>query len=220
MNKEMEQEPTQKMDKADSTEKQTLESNGQADTQGRETTSSRSPSKIGRFFKKALRWTVGVALVFALGVSTAWFIRVRPQSVELQNQLQELNSLQAEYESLQSEVNDLRPLAAENKRLEEELAEAEIHTDLLKILVDLTSAQLGLAENDSLTAEKSLEGTDQRLEDLQDRLSEEAAQDILDMRSRLQLAIEGLENDDFAAKRDLEILSNDLVTLETILFDE
>lgn len=79
---------------------------------------------------------------------------------------------------------------------------------------------MSLAEDDPLASGATLEVTDSRLEGLQESLSGKNAQDSGEMRERLQLVIDESEEDAFAAKRDLEVISNDAVSLETALFKE
>lgn len=177
-------------------------------------------SRFGRVLRSALRWAVGLLIVFAFGVGATWFTRVRHQSQEIQNLGEQLTTANSEVDRLSIEVEDLRPLVAENTNLEKELAKAELHVDLLDIFVDLTSAQLSLVEDNPLATSAALEGLDIRLEDLQKRLPGEGAPVIRKMQERLQLVMDELEVDAFAAKRDLEILSNDLLSLESVIFDD
>jgi hypothetical protein len=176
------------------------------------------PSRLGRFFRKALRWSTGLIVVFGLGVGTTWFVRVQPmdnQIEDLKNQLQaaeitvgELESLIAEYQSLESD----------KEAVESELLDTQLHVDIMRILVDVVSAQLALANDDIVTAKASLTGTDTRLADLQEMLQGEDQQTIEGMRTRLTLVLDELEEDAFAAMSDLEVLASNLVALERSLF--
>jgi hypothetical protein len=176
------------------------------------------PSRLGRFFRKALRWLTGLILVFGLGVGTTWFVRVQPmnnQIEDLKNQLQaaeitvgEMESLIAEYQSLESD----------KEAVESELLDMQLHVDIMRIVLDVVSAQLALANDDIVTAKASLTGTDTRLADLQERLQGEDQQTIEGMRTRLALVLDEMEEDAFAAMSDLEVLASNLVALERSLF--
>jgi hypothetical protein len=58
------------------------------------------------------------------------------------------------------------------------------------------------------------------LRQLENRLSGVDADDVQGMRERLALALEEVETDEFAARRDLEILANNLIALEQRLFSD
>jgi hypothetical protein len=176
------------------------------------------PSRLGRFFRKALRWLTGIIVIFGLGVGTTWFVRVQPmnnQIEDLKNQLQaaeitvgEMESLIAEYQSLESD----------KEAVESELLDMQLHVDIMRIVLDVVSAQLALANDDIVTAKASLTGTDTRLADLQERLQGEDQQTIEGMRTRLALVLDEMEEDAFAAMSDLEVLASNLVALERSLF--
>jgi len=187
------------------------------------------PSRLGRFFRKALRWVTGLIVVFGIGVGTTWFVRVQPMSDQLEdlnNQLQaaELtaNELESQYSSKQNEKQDLETQLSDAQlrieSLEEELLNAELNVDSMKILVDVSSAQLALENDDIVTAKASLAGTDTKLGELEEKIQGEDQETIEGMRSRLALVLDELETNRFAAMRDLEVLASNLMALERSLF--
>jgi cell division protein FtsB len=182
--------------------------------------SQSEPSRFGRFMRRLLRWSVAVMIVFALGVGAMLFARVNPQEEQI-TQLQNTNqSLEDSMEDLQAEIDSLTPLLDENDELQKQLLEIEIHVEILKVIVDVNSAQLALTDDDLVSAKASLTGTDARLKSFEDSLSVDHRQTIEEMRDRLRLVLEELEEDAFAAKRDLEVLSNNLTALTRSLFRE
>jgi hypothetical protein len=187
------------------------------------------PSRLGIFFRKALRWVTGLIVVFGFGVGTTWFVRVQPMSDQLEdlnNQLQAAvltaNELESQYSSKQNEKQDLETQLSDAQlqieSLEEELLNAELNVDVMKIWVDVSSAELALANDDMVTAKASLAGTDGRLGELKNKLQGEDQETIEGMRSRLALVLDELETNRFAAMRDLEVLASNLMALERSLF--
>jgi DNA repair ATPase RecN len=174
------------------------------------------PRRLRRF----LFWTVGLLLLFAFGVVAAWFLQIQPMREQNRALQADLAEAQERVNSLTSEVERLRPLEAENEALEEKAAELESHIFLLDVLVDVSKAQLALVEEDPIAAEDALGGTAERLQQLEKRLSGADAETVRGMSERLALAIEEVETDEFAARRDLEILANNLIALEQRLFGE
>jgi len=178
------------------------------------------PSRIGIFFRKALRWTTGIIFIFGLGVVTAWFVRVQPQDVEIRDLENRIQAAEITVEQLEAQITDLLPLDVENQQLLEELSESQLHVDVMKALIDATSAQLALAMDDVVTAKASLSGTDARLAALQDQLQGDDQQTLEGIRTRLSLVLEELEKDTEIAMNDLEVLSSNLIALERSLFGD
>lgn len=174
------------------------------------------PRRLRRF----LIWTVGLLLLFALGVVAAWFLQIGPVREQNRTLRSDLNTAQQRVETLSADVDRLQPLEAENETLREQVDQLESHIFLLDVLVDVSKAQLALAEEDAIAAEDALQDTGQRLEQLEQRLSGSDAEAVAGMRERLNLAIQEVETDEFAARRDLEILANNLIALEQSLFGE
>jgi hypothetical protein len=176
------------------------------------------PSRIGKFFRKALRWVTGLIVVFGLGVGTTWFVRVQPMNDQIDDLKDRLQAAEITMDELESQIADFSPLEGEKNDLEAELTKSQLHVDVLRVLVDVTSAQLALANDDVVTAKASLTGTDMRLTNLQERLQGEDQQTIEGMRTRLALVLDELEADAFAAMSDLDVLASNLLALERSLF--
>jgi hypothetical protein len=174
------------------------------------------PRRLRRF----LIWTVGLLVLFALGVVAAWFLQIQPMREQNRILTADLAEAQQSVESLSDEVERLRPLEAENQALAEQVAQLESHIFLLDVLVDVSKAQLELADEDPVAAKDALQGTAKRLKQLEERLSGSDADEVRDMSERLALALREVEADDFAARRDLEILANNLIALEQSIFGE
>lgn len=178
------------------------------------------PSKLSIFLRKLLRWTVAVMVVFALGVAAAWFARIQPQRDEIEQLKNDVVSEQASNQSLDAEIEELRPLIDANLELSEQLADAETQGEVLMITVDVSTAQLALIEDDVVTAKAALSGTDSRLGKLQEEFTGDRSQTVAEMRVRLILVLDEIDDDTFAALRDLEILSNNLRAFSRSLFGD
>jgi hypothetical protein len=82
----------------------------------------------------------------------------------------------------------------------------------------VTSAQLALAQEDEIAAKAALAGTRVSLLELEEKLSAADAETVRGLIERLELVQGEVESDEFAASRDLEILANNLLTLERSLY--
>jgi chromosome segregation ATPase len=147
-------------------------------------------------------------------VAATWFNQVRPRINQLQALEQGLATVEAQRDQLQAAVDELQGVRAENEVLQAELQETEGRLALLRVLIDVTSAQLGIAQEDPIAAKAALENTSGALEDLGKKLGPSEASTVAALQERLALALEELEPDIFAAHRDLEILANSLLEIE------
>jgi hypothetical protein len=127
---------------------------------------------------------------------------------------QGLATVEAQRDQLQAAVDELLGVQTENEVLRAELQETAGRLALLRVLIDVTSAQLGIAQEDPIAAKAALENTSGALEDLGEKLGPGEASTIVALQERLALALEEMEPDIFAAQRDLEILANSLLELE------
>ncbi len=173
-----------------------------------------------RRLRRFLSWAVALIIILAAGVILTWTLRVQPQVAQIEALQSEVQTLQSEVDAQLSELEQLRPMVAEVDLLKEQVAMAEAHLDLLTVLVDVTTAQLALAQEDDIAAKAALTGTTEHLQMLESTLEGANASEVADMVERLQLVLEEVETDTFAARRDLEILANNLLALERVLFGE
>ena len=168
-------------------------------------------SRIGRFFKRALRWVVALLIVFTLGVVAMQIVRVRPLTEEQNSLDQWLADAQAAQQDLQNELNRLEGVEAENQELTLSLEQSEARLVVLNILVDITRAQLALTQEDTAGVAAALQDTGEKLKLLRDLVRED---DLTGLRERLVLVLSEVDEDPFAAERDLEILANTLLEIE------
>jgi hypothetical protein len=169
------------------------------------------PAKPKHRLRRFLVWAIVIFGLFAMGVAALWYVQMRPLSSELE-------ATRVELEAAQEELDALRPLEEENAQLTGELEETESHLRLLSVLVNVTSAQLALAQDNPVVAKAALAGTMESLVELQETLSPEDAETVDGLIERLELVQREIDTDEFAAMRDLEILANNLLLLERSLF--
>lgn len=175
----------------------------------------------GRFeglVRRGLRWAAILGLAFVLGIAALWIARLRPQEERVRRMDTEVRQAQAQIEELQSEVAELESLRQENQQLRQGLEMANLHLDLLDILVDVEAAQIALEQENPSEAQSALRGTDAKLEELGSGLEGSPAEAVQAMRDRLRLVMEELGSDPFAARQDLGIMANSLLSLEEVLF--
>lgn len=182
------------------------------------------PSKAAMFLRRLLVWAAVCIVLFALGILAAWMVRGREQAAEIGRLQSRLETIESEIKALEDELQgksaEVESLQTENAILEEQLTQRNLQNEVLRIFVDLTSAQLALASDDPLTAKASLVRTDGRLEKLQMALQGEEQKIVEGMRTRLALVLSEIDGDAFAPKRDLEVLTNSLVGLQRSLFGD
>ena len=171
-------------------------------------------SRLGRFLRRALRWATATLVVFGLGVAATWFNQVRPRIAQQEALEQGLAAVEAQRDQLQAAVDELQGVQAENEVLQDELQETEGRLALLRVLIDVTSAQLGIAQEDPIAAKAALENTAAAIADLGKKLGPSEASTVAGLKDRLTLVQAELEADIFAAQRDLEILANSLLEIE------
>ncbi len=174
-------------------------------------------SRVGRFFKRALRWVVVVLAIFTLGVIAMQIVRVGPLTDERNSLDQSLAEAQATRQGLQTELDRLQGVEAENEELARSLQQSEARLAVLDILVDVTRAQLALAQEDTVSVAAALQETGERLNSLRDLVG---ANELTGLRERLVLVLSEVDGDPFAAERDLEILANTLLAIERELATE
>jgi hypothetical protein len=185
---------------------------------GEELSPPTEPSRMKRFLLTVLRWAVLVAILFGLGVLATWIVRVQPQGDRIDELANRLEAAEMTIEGLEEELSALTPLKSENAALQEQLAESQLRADLLRVLIDVTSAQVAMAKDDMVSAKASLSRTDARMKSIQKQLTDEDQDTLESMRTRLALVLDELDQDEFAAQNDLEVLTSNLLALERSLF--
>lgn len=182
----------------------------------------KQPGKVNQFMRRTTRMLVTAALLVIAGIVTGYVAFQRPQAVELSSQVAQLTTektdLEARVAALEADVEALEPLETENESLQALLDDERLHVGLLSALKDVQQAQLNLALEQVDAARVSLSRTEEKLGDLQELLPADQQGVVDGMVQRLNLVLDGMSADAFAAQSDLEVLANSLLQLENTLF--
>ncbi len=186
-------------------------------------------SKVRRFFRMTLRWTLGLLIVFGLGFLAAVYSLYQP---EVQNNRESLNQKQSELQAaeeqvaeledqilaLEGQIDDLNPLATENEQLLSAQDQFELHIAILNVRVDVSNALLALAGDDPARARVVLDKTGEALERVSSLLPVDQREMVTSMEQRLELVLDEIEDAPYAAQSDLDVLAKSLLELEDALF--
>jgi hypothetical protein len=175
-------------------------------------------SKARRFFRQALRWVLGVLIVFGLGYLTAIFALYRPTTQKLGQTRGELEVARDQIDTLEARVEELKPLEAENEELLAAQDEYELHIAILNARLDVAMARLALVQGDIAKAQITLRNTDETLAKIKNLLPEAQSDIVTAMEDRLELTLSEIEDDPYAAQSDLDVLATNLLQLEDSLF--
>ncbi|MBC8506081.1 MAG: hypothetical protein ISR58_07515 [Anaerolineales bacterium] len=186
-------------------------------------------SKIRRFFRSLLRWTLGLLIVLGIGFVTAVYLLYRPevQNVrDLQGQLQsekqmageQAAELEAQIDGLDAQIADLEPLATKNEELIAAQNEFELHIAILDARLDVSNALLALAIDDPARARVSLDRTGEALAKVSSLLPEDQREIVTALEQRLELVLSEMEDEPYAAQSDLDVLEKRLLEMEDALF--
>ncbi len=183
------------------------------------------------FLIKSLRWVLGILIVFGLGAVTVIYFGLLPAqqnyrdtNQELQNAQQQISDIQSqaqqEQNDLQAEIDRLKTFESKNKDLQAQLNQAELHVAILSAQNDVISAQLALEKEDTNSASLALSQTPKVLDTISNMLAPNQREVVATMKNRLDLAVNGIDTNNYAAQSDLDVLYNDLIKLENTLFSQ
>jgi len=170
-----------------------------------------TPSKARMIWRKFLIWMVVIAISFAGGFFFDTIFRYQPQSIELADAKNNVQSLKAEVERLSL-------FEEENIALSEQVQEITIHITLLSTKAAVSDASLAIEQDRTADAKLALDLVGSTLETLKEMLNEDQAEVVENMIQRHNLIMIELEGDGATVQTDLELLSNKLNTLEAALF--
>jgi hypothetical protein len=119
-----------------------------------------------------------------------WFLRVRPQS-------EQISQMQTKIFTFQKQLNGPQP-----------------QVEILQSLVDVSKAQVALAQGETAGVQQDLSGTDALLAQLQTELPSDQSQTLQAARTRLSMVLGEASSNGLAARNDLEVLANLLASLQ------
>ena len=159
------------------------------------------PSRVNRFFRKVMLYSIGVLSIFMVGYITAFYLQVIP--------------------ARQSESEAQAAVSTEIEALEAEIAAGERHFHLMNALVNVYSAQVALVAEDSAGVRAALAGTDDRLQLVEEAQEDDSANALAALRTQLSTVLASIDDNDLAgAGAGLERLASNLLALERSMFDE
>jgi hypothetical protein len=172
-------------------------------------------SRIVKALRRALRWTVGVADIFAAGVLLMFFVTYLP----VRN---DLNATKQELQDAQQQIEDLLVLQEENQNLKDLLNEANLRRYLNTAQADVSMARIALMGEspDAADAHLQLNNFSQTLNSLANLLDDNQKEIITSLEQRYQLALDELEEDPGTAASDLKVIYDKLIELENSLFSD
>lgn len=175
-------------------------------------------SKIRIFFRKLLRWTLAILIVFGIGYAVAVFTLYIPETKQHASTEQALTAIQGQVADLEAQVSALESTASDTDAKLVAQTELELQMALLSARVDVANARLALAENDTASAQLSLAKTDTTLKWMQNLLPVEQQNVIAAMTQRLDLVLSEIADNPYAAQSDLDVLATNLLQLQDAVF--
>ncbi len=188
-------------------------------------------SKTRRFFRRFIRWTAGLLIIFGLGFLTGIFMIYQPaqQASETRNQQiaadldtanDQILDLQNQIVDLKGQIADLEPLEATNNNLLAAQADFQIHIAILDARLDVANAMLSLKDDDSAQARISLAKTGETLDTISELLEPGQRDVVVEMAKRLDQVLSEIADNLYAAESDLDVLATDLLRLEDALLSD
>lgn len=186
------------------------------------TPTSAKPVKRGPgIWTRLLRWLLGILILFGLGALTVVMLLYIPLRRELNLAQEKMDSLttksSTDLQAASEEIGRLSSLEENNKDLLTQLDQARLSQTLLQIRLDITSAQLALANEDNAKAKLALSKTAETIRKLESLLPQSQRQAIANLQDRLKLALGELDKNPYAANSDLDVMTNTLLELENAL---
>lgn len=179
------------------------------------------PSRGRRF----LRWVLGILILMGIGFLAAillFYVPMRNQANGLRTELdqseQRIETLNQTIDQREQRIQNLQSLEKRNQDLEAELQQARLHIAILQARNDVAAARLSLNEDNVAQARIALSQTSDTLDNIANLLPANQRDVVTSMQQRLDLALSGIENDQYAASSDLDVLATNLTELENTLF--
>jgi hypothetical protein len=170
-------------------------------------------SRFASFMRKALLWVVILLLAVGSGALAVYWYLYRPLS-------QELEQTRSQVQQAQQQIAELEVYQSQNEALREEQRQTNIQVYILRALSDVNAARLALATEDAGTARDALSNTGRDLRSLANLVGPDQRSQLAAMQERLQLALNEMNRDAFAAQSDLGVLEANLRQLEAALVSE
>jgi PIN domain nuclease of toxin-antitoxin system len=177
------------------------------------------PKSAPSFWKRALRVLLGILILLGLGsllIIFSFYLPTRQALKDAKSSIAALTTQSAtEMQAANQEITRLSSLKPENEELQTQLTQAKIKIAILQARLDIASAQLALANKAPDQARLALKETAGTLKTLASLLPPQLQEKISDLLARLQLALNEIEDNPYAAQSDLDVLNAGLIELES-----
>lgn len=188
-------------------------------------------TRTRRFFRRLIRWTAGLLIVFGLGFLTGVFLLYRPATQEAKRNSEiiaiertdaegRVAGLETEIADLEAQIASLQPLKDRNDELILEQEAQHLHIALLDARVDVANALLALSDGNPAQVRVVLAKTPETLVTINSLLESDQQEVAGSLKERLELVLAEVDDDPFAAQSDLDVLGTKLLQLQDSLFSE
>jgi TolA-binding protein len=157
------------------------------------------------------------------------YIPARDQAIMANNQIKaieeqsqiDLEDAAHRIVKLEETIESLSTLETQNVELQKELDSANLHIVILSARADVATAQLILVKGEDVSkARIALSRTSDTLDTLGDMLEHNQRKIVSDLQERLELVLDELEDNPYAAESDLDVLARGLLELESAFFTQ
>ena len=175
-------------------------------------------SRMNRALQRGFRWLLGFLIVAGLGALLVIFTLYLPLRQSLGQSQAEVEQMKQQVAELEGDIDRFSPLETENQDLQAELDQSSLHIALLTTRADIATAQVALAQEDPEAARLALKDTARTLRSMLSKLKPEDKDLVTNLLARLDLALKGIGENNYAAASDLDVLATGLVELEKTYF--
>lgn len=185
--------------------------------------------------RTALIALAAVIVVFLAGFLTDHLVRYSPMKAMLTENLtqtqdelgqanQTISDLQSQTDNLTTQLtaaNDrIEALEQDKENLQSDLDSANLHIELLTVLGELKTANIEFINGNIAGAKVALSNTAANLENLKPLVETVDANLAANMQTRLDFILTGMDTDSANTQADLGLLTKNLQSVETLLFDK
>ncbi len=167
-------------------------------------------SRVRRFFRHLVRWTLGVLIILGIGFVAALLLFYMPLRRQAAVQANELNAAQSRISELESQLVEKNQLEKAYQESLQRLKQADLQNDVLNLQMEIATARIALYENNKDQAQTALQNASTIFKAIQAGANSAQRTALSEMETRLNLAISGLEKDIYAAQSDLDVLARSL----------
>lgn len=171
---------------------------------------AKAESRLRRFVRQLVRWTLGVLILLGIGFVAALLLLYTPLRRQADARAAELSAAQTRIESLEGQLAEKAQLEKLYQKSLEQLKSADFQNSVLHLEMEIASARIYIYESKLELAKTALQNAQAILQALQTSASSAQRTALSEIETRLNLALNGLEKDTYAAQSDLDVLARSL----------